>query len=40
MGLVVSLQHWDAGSIPGLAQWLKGASVAAPAAQVITVVQV
>lgn len=29
MGLVVSLEHWDAGSISSPAQWLKGSGVAA-----------
>ena len=32
MGLVVSLRHQDAGSILGLAQWVKGSSTAAAAA--------
>ena len=32
MGLAVSLQQQDAGSIPGLAQWVKRSSVAAAAA--------
>ena len=29
MGSVVSLEHWEAGLIAGLAQWVKGSSVAA-----------
>ena len=29
MESAASLQPWDAGSIPGLAQWVKGSSVAA-----------
>ena len=31
-GLAASLQHQDQGLIPGLAQWLKGSSIAAAAA--------
>ena len=28
MGSAVSLQHWDAGSIPGPTQWVKGSYTA------------
>ena len=31
MGLVMSLQHQDTGSIPGPAQWIKGSSTAVAA---------
>ena len=27
MGSVASLQHWDSGSIPGPAQWVKGSGI-------------
>ena len=36
VGLAVSLQHQDAGSIPGLPQWFKGSSVATAAVEVAT----
>ena len=36
MGSEVSLQHQDAGSVPGLAQWVKGSRVAAVAVKVAT----
>ena len=29
MGLAAHLEHWDAGLIPGLAQWVKGSGVIA-----------
>ena len=40
MELAVSLEHWDTGSIPGPAQWVKGSSVTTTAAQVATAAQI
>ena len=34
------LQRQDAGSIPGLAQWVKGSSIAAAVAQIIAAAQI
>ena len=39
-GLVVPLQCQDTGSIPGLAKWLKGSSVAAAVVQVATATKI
>ena len=40
MGLVVSLQRWNADSIPGFAQWVKRSGVAAAVAKATTVGQI
>ena len=40
MRSLVSLQHQDAGLIPGLAQWIRGFSIAAAVARFTTVAQI
>ena len=40
MGLAASLETWERGSIPSLAQWVKGSGTAAAAALVATVAQI
>ena len=36
----VTLKHQNAGSIPGLAQWVKGSGVAGAAAQIAAVARI
>ena len=40
MGSAASLECWDTGLIPSLAQWVKGFSVAAAVAQVAAAAQI